>query len=195
MLKNVMTAAVFAATVLVWVTPAAAAGPGGLARNLVSNPTVSYIVAKKPFAGPSADVGFCAGKPSFCNGREDARAVVLTSHRESQLNRVNRSVNEAAGTMAAAGDVWKVGVTMRDGEDVALAKREKLISMGWSPRALQVAVVRTRFGEGRAVLVVKTSKGDLMLDSRTGSIRAWKASNLHLLEAQKGDRARAWYAM
>lgn len=195
MLKNIMTAAVFAATALALATPAAAAGPGGLARNLVSNPTVSLIVAKKPFNGPSADVAFCAGIPSECKDRESARSVILTSHRESQLNRVNRSVNEAARSFAPATDVLKVGIALRDGEDIALAKRQKLISMGWSERALQVAVVRTRFGEGRAVLVVKTSKGDLMLDSRTGSIRPWKASNLHLLEAQKGDRARAWYAM
>jgi predicted transglutaminase-like cysteine proteinase len=197
MLKTIMTAAVVAASMLAGAGQAAAAGPGGLARNLANNPTVSYIVAKRQVMGPFAHATFCASNPSECKTRGGATMMVLTSHRESQLNSVNRSVNASirATNESGGADVWKVGGASGDCEDFALAKRRQLISLGWSPRALRMAVARTRSGEGHAVLVVKTSRGDLVLDNRTSAIKPWKNTDLRWVKIQSGDNPRRWYAM
>ena len=59
-----------------------------------------------------------------------------------------------------------------------MSKRKALIAAGFPASALRLAVVKTRQGEGHAVLVVKTDKGDRILDNRTNAIRAWKQSDL-----------------
>ena len=43
--------------------PAAAAGPGGFARNLRDTPTVSFIAARTPTLAPFAHVKFCMTEP------------------------------------------------------------------------------------------------------------------------------------
>lgn len=197
MWKQLITAAMFAATVLAGVEPAAAAGPGGFARNLLSNPTVSFIVATKPTLAPFAHVRFCVQNPSQCSAGGGASVMVMTSYREAQLRRINaqvngtiRPTNEATNT-----DVWQIGANAGDCEDFALTKRQRLIAAGWSPRALRMAVVRTRSGEGHAVLVVKTNQGDLVLDNRTGAIKPWKNTDLRWVKIQSSDNPKRWFTM
>ena len=93
------------------------------------------------------------------------------------------------------GDVWQVNVKSGDCEDFALTKRDHLIAMGWSPRALRIAVTKTPYGEGHAVLVVKTDQGDLVLDNRTNAIKGWKDTDLRWLMIQSGDNPRVWYEL
>jgi predicted transglutaminase-like cysteine proteinase len=70
-------------------------------------------------------------------------------------------------------DRWEADVAAGDCEDYALTKRRKLIALGWSARALRIAVARTASVEGHAVLVVATSQGDLVLDNCTMAVRGW----------------------
>ena len=43
------------------------------------------------------------------------------------------------------------------------------------------------------MLVVKTSRGDLVLDKRTTAIRNWKNTDLRWVKIQSGDNPRIWY--
>ena len=200
MLKTLLATAVVALTALTLAQPAAAAGPGGFARNLRDTPPVSFIAAARPTLAPFAHVKFCMQNPAECRKNAGSPVVALTAYRESQLKRINASVNrqlraESDPLAVDGGDLWQVSGNSGDCEDFALIKRKRLIAMGWSPRALRIAVARTGSGEGHAVLVVKTSKGDLVLDNRTSAIRPWKNTDLRWVKIQSPDNPRLWLAI
>lgn len=199
MWKKYLNVAALSAMIILGVEPAQAAGPGGFARNLMNSPGVSYIVANKPTLAPFAHVRFCLQNPGECSRSYGASTVALSSYRYSQLKRINASVNRSIRPTNDAsridGDIWQVGANSGDCEDYALTKRKRLIAMGWSPRALRIAVAHTGTGEGHAVLVVKTSQGDLVLDNRTNGIKPWTSTDLRWVKIQSGDNPRLWYTM
>ncbi len=49
-------------------------------------------------------------------------------------------------------------------------------ALGWPPSVFRLAVGKTSWGETHLVLVVRTDKGDLVLDSLDGRIRSWDLS-------------------
>lgn len=199
MFKTAILAATIAVAAMTGIQSAHAAGASGYARGLMNTPTISYIVAKRPTLAPFAHVRFCAQNPKECTRRGGASVVALSSHKRNQLTRVNASVNGSIrginDSNSAAGDIWQVGSKSGDCEDFALTKRQRLIGMGWSPRALRIAVARTGSGEGHAVLVVKTDQGDLVLDNRTNRIKNWRSTGLTWVKIQSGDNPRLWYNM
>ncbi len=134
-----------------------------------------------------------SGMASLCN--EDALAcpraasdtlrvaepVQLTAERWALLDEVNREVNEQ---IRPASDQAIYGVDERwtnpllhkastrdfakgDCEDYALAKRDALLAAGWPAESLFMAVgLHDRLGL-HTVLVARTSRGDMVLDSRS----------------------------
>lgn len=197
MKKQAILAAAVAAAALAGIQPAWAAGPAGYARSLINTPTVSYITERQPTLAPFAQVRFCMQNPGECNKSEGASMVVLTTFNQEALASTNTSVNRAiVGVNDKSGDdVWSVNVKSGDCEDYALTKRDHLIAMGWSPRALRIAVAETRSGEGHAVLVVKTDKGDLVLDNRTNRIKPWNDTDLRWVKIQSGENPYLWYEL
>jgi len=124
----------------------------------------------------------CLQHPSECKAGGAPKVAVsrdeMATLREvnTYFNRAIRPRNDAAGT-----DVWTVDARVGDCEDYALAKRDALIRAGFSRSALRLAYVKTRWGEGHAVLVVKTTRGDLVLDNLTGLIKPLSQSGLRLI--------------
>jgi len=124
----------------------------------------------------------CLTTPAECRGGGPAK-ISLSSSQMATLRdvnaRINRSItprNDAAGT-----DVWSVNAVVGDCEDFAIAKRDALIRAGFAPSALRLAYVKTRWGEGHAVLVVTTSRGKMVLDNLTGVIKPLSQSGLRLV--------------
>jgi predicted transglutaminase-like cysteine proteinase len=178
------------------VQAARADGPAGAARGLKTAPVFSYISEKRRTAAPFAHVMFCARNPDECTVRGDVSEVPLSPLAEKQLGDINASVNRSIRpTDERQGDVWQVNVKAGDCEDFALTIRELLIAMGWSSKALRIAVTKTPAGKGHAVLVVKTDRGDLVLDNRTNAIKGWKDTDLRWLMIQSGDNPRIWYEL
>jgi predicted transglutaminase-like cysteine proteinase len=141
---------------------------------------------------------FCARNPDECTARGDASEVSLSPLADEQLRAVNTSVNRSIRSLddrPDQGDVWQVNVTAGDCEDFALTKRDHLIAMGWSTKALRIAVTKTPAGKGHAVLVVRTDRGDLVLDNRMNAIKGWKDTDLRWLMIQSGDNPRIWYEL
>ncbi|MBB3134298.1 putative transglutaminase-like cysteine proteinase [Rhizobium pisi] len=177
-----------------------AAGPAGLARGLPGSPAVSYISEKDKIIPPFAQVLFCAQNPAECRDNNGQSVVALDDKQMLQLKDVNSTVNR---TMIGRndprnelnGDVWKVNVRSGDCEDFALTKRSRLIAMGWSSRALRIATAYTPSGEGHAVLVVRTDKGDLVLDNRLSSIKNWRDTDLRWDKIQSGTDPYVWYRL
>ena len=95
-------------------------------------------------------------------------------------------------------DLYKVGEfwTYPDGygdcEDIALAKRRELIANGWDASSLLMAVVREPNGNGHAVLMVRTDRGDLVLDNQDGLVRLWNETPYQFLKRQSQANAGEW---
>jgi predicted transglutaminase-like cysteine proteinase len=171
------------------------AGPGSGFGNLPK-----YIEAGRSILAPMGHVVLCARKPHLCEPRGGATIVRATPRLDSLLAYVNADINHTIVQVNdemdnGFADTWRVAVTKGDCEDMALAKRERLIKAGVSPRALRIAVALTPWGEGHAVLVVRTSKGDVVLDNRDDVIRPWGSTDLTWIKIQSADNPRRWHAI
>lgn len=197
MFKTLTIAAAAALSMMAGAQSAYALGPGNLARGLNQNSGIQYLVARQATLAPFAFVKFCRNNPADCSYSGGASVAYLTKEREKELRRVNAQINRSIRPTNEIGssDDWEADVASGDCEDFALTKRRRLIALGWSPRTLRIAVARTASGEGHAVLVVKTSRGDLVLDNRTSSIKRWQRTDLSWVKIQSGDNPRRWYAL
>lgn len=79
-------------------------------------------------------------------------------------------MNASIRPVADNGENWSVNVSAGDCEDFALTKRSRLIRAGIPAGALRMADVTTAKGTRHAVLVVKTTSGDYVLDNLRGGI-------------------------
>lgn len=173
-------------------TASFAAGPAGQARNLGG--MVTHIVEGERTMAPFASVVFCAQQPEQCKDTGGEPIVTLDSSHKAELLNVNSSVNHSIRPVndAPGTDVWSVDVTEGDCEDYALTKRKHLLALGWSSKALRIAVARTPSGEGHAVLIARTSEGDLVLDSRTSRIKDWRSTDLSWVMFQSEHGSQQW---
>ena len=79
-----------------------------------------------------------------------------------------------------------------DCEDYVLEKRRELMRNGVSLSDLLITVVRKPDGEGHAVLTVRTTRGDFVLDNLTDTVRQWDATGYRFLKRQASDNTGRW---
>lgn len=150
---------------------------------------------------PFAYIKFCVQNPAACKGSSGRLAtkggnVVLTAKLKSQLASVNSSVNRKIRPVNdSGGDSWKVNVARGDCEDYVLTKRAQLIAKGWPSQSLAIAVVRTRRGEGHAVLVVNTSQGKMVLDNLVQNVRPKSQSPHRFISMQDPGKKFGWVSL
>ncbi len=129
----------------------------------------------------------CLKHPTECQGGGKP-SVEATGEVLATLKRVNGQVNRAIKPRSdGRADVWSVGVSSGDCEDYVLAKRRALIKAGLPPSALRIAHVKTRKGEGHAILVVKTNGKDLVLDNLTNTIKPLSQTGYRLVAISGAD--------
>jgi|WetSurMetagenome_2_1015567.scaffolds.fasta_scaffold76781_2 predicted transglutaminase-like cysteine proteinase len=133
--------------------------------------------------------------------RAPAELLPLNPATMEELNAVNRLINQQiifAPDIVTYGvdDYWaeplEAGQTHGDCEDYVLEKRRALIERGAPESALSIAVVRTRRGEGHAVLLVATDQGELVLDSLTPWVVGWQEAPYEWVERQKPGEPMVW---
>jgi predicted transglutaminase-like cysteine proteinase len=182
-------------SVIAMPTASFAVGPAGQARSFGG--TVTRIIEGDRTLAPFASVVFCMQQPDQCKDNGGADIVTLDANRKAELINVNASVNRSIRPVndAPGTDVWSVDVKEGDCEDYALTKRKHLLALGWSSRALRIAVATTPSGEGHAVLIAKTSDGDLVLDNRTGRIKDWRSTDLHWVMFQSERGPQQWVSL
>ncbi len=73
------------------------------------------------------------------------------------------------------------------------AKRHELLENGLPSKALRLSVVKTASGIGHLVLVVVTTKGDIVMDNLTEVIRPWQTTDYHWLKIQSPTDSKFWY--
>ncbi len=172
-----------------------AAGPAGLTSGF--GRTVARMIEGDRAMAPFASVVFCMQQSSQCDDTGGPDVVELGESQKAQLVNINKSYNHSIRPQndAPGTDVWSVDVAAGDCEDYALTKRKHLLALGWPSKALRIAVAMTPSGEGHAVLVAKTSKGDFVLDNRTDKIKDWRATDLKWVMMQSGKSPKQWVSL
>jgi len=176
---------------VMFTTPAGASSPVDL-----SNPAFA------PVSGPTS---VPVGAADFCN--RDREACLPNAHMVGvetlsktswdQLVAVNDDVNatvipETDQDLYHVAEYWTYPDGRGDCEDIALEKQRQLVEDGWDPSTLLMAVVRERDGNGHAVLMVRTDRGDLVLDNLTGKVLVWKDANYEFIKRQSQADASKW---
>ncbi|KFL28680.1 transglutaminase-like cysteine peptidase [Paradevosia shaoguanensis] len=148
-------------------------------------------VSINPTSIPVGAADFCHRRGAECAPYKNPIAAEnLTDMRWSQLVQVNAAVNAAVTPVSdkelyGVEEFWTYPTSgYGDCEDFALEKRRQLIDLGWAPSTLMIAVVRQANGEGHAVLMVRTDRGDLVLDNQAGDIRLWNETPYRYLKRQ-----------
>lgn len=114
--------------------------------------------------------------------------VAFSDELLGQLKSVNSSVNRSMRWKGeGSADVWTVGGRTGDCEDFALTKRSRLMKAGVPSGALRILKTRTRQGEMHAVLVVKTSRGDLVLDNLSPAVKTLSQTGYPVLSMSSPD--------
>jgi len=162
-------------------------------------------VALSSVATPAAQAGgrthaplgyqlMCLKNPtaSECKGG-GAGKVTVTTNVMATLKRVNAHVNSTIRPRNDAGgaDVWTASASSGDCEDYVLAKRRALINAGIPAGSLRIAYVKTRRGEGHAILVIKTGGKDLVLDNLTATIKPLSQTGYRII-SMSGANPKKW---
>ena len=123
---------------------------------------------------PAGHVYYCARDPMAC-ARHGRGAVILTQSSWKQLVTINGNVNHSIKPKADGRiDEWSVYVSAGDCEDYALTKQRELLSHGWPSDALLVTTAYLPDGTYHAVLVVRTDRGEFVLDNLNPLILPWQ---------------------
>lgn len=150
---------------------------------------------------PVGHMEFCKTRPHECRAHADPiGAVTLAPDLWQQLLIVNAGVNQAVTPVTdeqlyQVTEFWTYPNGYGDCEDYALAKRRQLIDAGWPASTLLMAVVKQPNGEGHAVLMVRTDRGDLVLDNQVGSVDLWSDTPYKFVKRQSQAHAGLWVDM
>lgn len=147
---------------------------------------------------PIGHAEFCRANPSECRGYpRQVELETLNENNWAQLVAINDQMNRQIVPVSdldlyRVDEFWTYPDGYGDCEDIALAKRAALIAGGWDPSTLLMAVVRQPNGEGHAVLMARTDRGDLILDNQDGLIRLWSETPYQYLKRQSQANPAQW---
>ncbi|WP_236020646.1 transglutaminase-like cysteine peptidase [Devosia sediminis] len=150
---------------------------------------------------PVGHLEFCNAHPSECRANDRVvPAMALDEASWQQLVSVNAYYNQNVVPVTdqdlyKVAEFWTYPNGYGDCEDFALAKRRDLINSGWHPSTLMIAVVKEANGNGHAVLMARTDRGDLVLDNQDGSIRLWNETPYKFIKRQSQAHSGQWVDM
>ncbi|HEY8383787.1 MAG TPA: transglutaminase-like cysteine peptidase [Microvirga sp.] len=177
-------------------------GATSQAQTLASLPNANQLVEKAAPARPiQAWVKFCEqfGEECAVDPTEPA-FVQLTAQNWNTLVTVNKRVNSRVKPIT---DKEHWGLLDRwefpddgagDCEDYQLLKRRMLVERGLPRRALRMTVVIDELGEGHAVLMVRTDRGDYILDNKTSTVLPWEQTGYTFVKRESQDGV-AWVSL
>jgi predicted transglutaminase-like cysteine proteinase len=182
--------------------PLVVGGATSQAQTLASLPsTVAPIDKSGPARPIGAWVKFCEQLPAECAiDPSEPAFVTLTPAVWTAIVSVNRRVN---GKVKPLTDKEHWGVVDRwefpddgygDCEDYQLLKRRTLAGKGLSRRAMRMTVVIDEIGEGHAVLMIRTDRGDYILDNKTSAVLPWDQTGYTFVK-RESQEATAWVSL
>jgi predicted transglutaminase-like cysteine proteinase len=171
------------------VKPAFAVDPRFLDAGGVSLPPIGWVQ-------------FCQQNEADCAIDGSAQDMIMRgSAAWKAMRRINDDVNRR---IAPITDEEHWGMVERwsyptdgqgDCEDYVLEKRRLLIEAGAPVGALMIGVVLDKEGLGHAVLIVRTSVGDLVLDNQENRILSWRHTGYTFLKRQDFTSPGRWVSL
>lgn len=152
------------------------------------------------FEAPSAEATQTMTSPAAASAEAGA-SLIMDSRAWATVNRVNTKVNRdiIRKTDIANNGVeerWSTpledGTKFGDCEDYVLEKRRALISEGFPPSALSIAVVTTPWNDTHAVLLVAGDKGEYVLDNLSPWVVPWNETPYTFRKRQVAGDAFRW---
>lgn len=147
---------------------------------------------------PVGHYEFCQREPRECR-QATARhqPVELTRTLWAAMVDVNNAVNTMVMPrtdmeMWGREEFWSYPDGVGDCEDYVLEKRRELMKLGVPAGDLLITVVRQPNGDGHAVLTVRTSQGDYVLDNLEPRVLAWSDTEYTYLKRQSERNSGAW---
>jgi predicted transglutaminase-like cysteine proteinase len=153
----------------------------------MTNPPVGYL-------------DFCRHFQGECVAQGPEEPEALTPKRWRELQEVNSLANRIISPVTdldyyKRDEVWTLPEAYGDCEDYVLLKRKWLIERGWSTGSLLVSVVFDEIGDGHAVLLARTSRGDFVLDNKTDKLRRWYDTAYHFVKRQSVSDPNRWVSI
>lgn len=174
----------------------------GSAWTAQAAPVTSAMATGGVTSQPIGHYDFCKTNRAECAIRPaDQAPVRMTGALWAQLAKVNAAVNAVVQPMNdidiyGKDEVWTYPAQgVGDCEDYVLEKRRRLHRLGVSLSNLLITVVRKPDGEGHAVLTVRTSNGDFILDNLTDKVRPWDETGYRFLKRQATDHTGRWVSI
>jgi predicted transglutaminase-like cysteine proteinase len=144
---------------------------------------------------------FCEQFPTECaiNLEEPAR-IKLTRQTWRTIVAVNTQVNTRVKSKTDR-EHW--GVADRwdfpddgygDCEDYQILKRRLLVKAGLPQRALRMTVVIDELGAGHAVMMVRTDRGDYILDNKRNAVLPWYDTG-YIYVKREGSEGSSWTSL
>jgi predicted transglutaminase-like cysteine proteinase len=170
------------------------------AMSTAATPASTNTLSMVTGAATSQPIGhyeFCQSHRSECGANRAAAALDMTEAKWDLVRFVNNLVNTTIIPMTdkeiyGKDEVWAYPTTAGDCEDFALLKRRILIQRGISPANLLMTVVRKPDGEGHAILTLRTTKGDFILDNLAQTVKPWFDTPYSFIKRQSSANAGRW---
>jgi len=156
------------------------------------------IVGRTATLAPFQHVRFCLRYPADCqpNSVHNAR-VEFNPQTIELIRRVNNNVNQAIAPRDKnyeknLKDGWTIAPSAGDCNDYAVTKRHMLLKNGFPSSALLLSVIKTPSGVGHLVLIVATTRQDVVMDNLTDAVLPWQETNYRWLKIQSAIDPRNW---
>lgn len=171
---------------------------------LLAAPSLALAAAPMATGGltsqPIGHYEFCKSNVAECSIRpRDEGPVNMTGAMLRQIRSVNSHVNRSIKPMNdfdiyGKDEVWAYPEQLGAGdcEDYVLMKRRILAQKGISLANLLITVVRKPDGEGHAVLTVRTTGGDYILDNLSENVKLWTDTPYRFLKRQASEHTGRW---
>lgn len=172
-------------------------GLGGSGPGWAANLSMNVSGRTNP---PVGYLDFCRNFSDQCAARGGETAQVLDVRSWADLQEVNTLVNRIVIPATDRDhyqreELWTLPETYGDCEDFVLLKRKWLIERGWATGSLLITVVFDEIGDGHAVLLVRTNRGDLILDNKTDAIRPWHETAYRYVKRQSVSDPKRWVSL
>lgn len=153
---------------------------------------------------PRGMVELCMKIPNECKQKTESDSPIeFTDELWTIANEINDSVNAIPPAtdkeMWGEEEVWSYPDMnpgeRADAEDYVLEKRRRLMQAGLPAGGLLITVAKTPSGDGQALLTMRTTKGDFILDDREPRILPWEETGYRFLKRQSETASSVWFTI
>lgn len=147
---------------------------------------------------PIGHYEFCKQFDAECKPvKGSGAAPKVTDYGWDVIREINRAVNFSVMPktdleLFGKEEVWTYPDIAGDCEDYVLLKRHMLMERGFSAADVLITVVRKPDGEGHAVLTLRTSEGDFVLDNLEDEVKHWRQTPYRYLKRQASTNSGRW---